>query len=71
MIPLKLNFNRPKPRKVTLEYTIDNPGKKIVYAQTREVGRIVLWRAAAYDSIGQWTDADVTNKLKELYPTND
>jgi hypothetical protein len=61
----------PRPTTVTLDYTIDNPTKKIIYAHTLEVGRIILWEGAAYDAIGQWTDNDVTNKLKELYPTND
>ena len=60
----------PKPTTVTLDYTIDNPTKKIVYAHTLEVGRLILWEGAAYDAIGQWTDQDVQTKLQELF-TND
>lgn len=67
----KLPKRTPRPTTVTLDYTIDNPNKKILYAHTLEVGRIILWEGAAYDAIGQWTDNDVTNKLKELYPNND
>jgi hypothetical protein len=26
-----------------------------------------LWEGADYDTIGQWTDTDVTNKLLSLY----
>ena len=60
----------PRPTTVTLDYTIDNPTKKIVYAHTLEVGRLILWEGAAYDAIGQWTDQDVQTKLQELF-TND
>lgn len=28
---------------------------------------IVLWEGAAYDAIGQWTDTDVTKRIKEIY----
>jgi hypothetical protein len=30
-------------------------------------GTIVLWEGAAYDAIGQWTDTDVVNRIKEIY----
>ncbi len=66
----KLTGRKPKPTTVTLDYTIDNPSKKIVYAHTLEVGRIVLWQGSEYDDIGQWTDQDVQTKLQELF-TND
>jgi hypothetical protein len=53
--------------KVTIVEIIDNPTLKTVVAITKEVGRIVLWQDAEYDTIGQWTDADVEAKLKKLY----
>jgi len=30
-------------------------------------GKITLWEGSSYDSIGQWTDADVANRIKEIY----
>jgi len=46
---------------------IDKPSAKIVWAVTAQVGRIVLWKDDAYDTIGQWTDTDVVNRINELY----
>lgn len=45
--------------------TDDSIGKKVT--AITNLGKIVLWEGAAYDAIGQWTDADVHNKLVELY----
>ena len=28
---------------------------------------VVLWEGAAYDAVGQWTDANVEARLTELY----
>ena len=75
---MKIVLDNPKEvvmvaeRKATLtEFNIiemaDNPSRKIVEVTTHEIGRIVLWRDAEYDAIGQWTDSDVVNKIKELY----
>jgi len=46
----------------------DLPESKVVFAYTAEVGRITLWTGSAYDTIGQWTDTDVVNRIKELNP---
>ena len=46
---------------------LDDPINKKVYASTKEVGTIILWEGAAYDAIGQWTDADVTARIQEIY----
>jgi hypothetical protein len=53
--------------KVTIVEITDNPTLKTVVVTTKEVGRIVLWKNAEYDAIGQWTDSDVQLKLKDLY----
>jgi len=46
----------------------DDPIKKTVKAFTKGItGIITLWEGAAYDAIGQWTDADVIARLKQLY----
>ena len=52
---------------ITIDEVVDSANRKTITAMTKEVGRIVLWKDAAYDAIGQWTDTDVTNRIKELY----
>lgn len=64
------------------EYTISTPAltitkiedlpnerKVIAYTDHPEARSILLWEAEAYDEIGQWTDTDVENRLKEIYET--
>lgn len=53
--------------KLTITELIDLPSQKMVVVKTEEVGQIVIWKDADYDAIGQWTDADVANRIKELY----
>lgn len=53
--------------KLTVMELIDNPSTKTVVARIQEIGRVTLWQGAAYDSIGQWTDTDVANRIKALY----
>jgi len=53
--------------KLTITEIIDSPERKVVIAQTDELGRIKLWEGDAYDTIGQWTDTDVLNRIKEIY----
>ena len=53
--------------KLTVTEVTDNPERKTVTATTKEIGRIKLWEGAAYDAIGQWTDADVDTRIKEIY----
>lgn len=53
--------------KITIASMYDFPERKIVQANTREIGVIVLWEGAEYDAIGQWTDTDVINRINELY----
>jgi hypothetical protein len=66
-----ITFDNPKNpaiTKLTVVRMVDVPGKKIVKVATVELPKpIILWQGAAYDAIGQWTDADVEARLKELY----
>ena len=75
---MEITFNPPKDivrvpevrtmvSTITIMEMVDSPQRKTVYITTRELGRISLWEGAAYDAIGQWTDADVEARLNELY----
>jgi hypothetical protein len=55
-----------KASKIEVKNIVDDSVAKKVIANT-SLGKIILWEGAAYDAIGQWTDADVHNKLVELY----
>jgi hypothetical protein len=61
----------PEVRKQVFSLNImsitDLPDRKTVYAITTDRINITLWEGAAYDAIGQWTDADVINRIQELY----
>jgi hypothetical protein len=53
---------------LTVNRIVDLPKKKIVRAFVEELDEpVVLWEAASYDAIGQWTDTDVQTRLTELY----
>ncbi len=68
---MEVTFNNPKnPQitKLTIKRLVDKPEKKKVVAIVKEFKeKIILWEASSYDSIGQWTDTDVVNRLNELY----
>ena len=75
---MKIIFDSPKEivivqelkrtiEEITIEEIVDNNSRKEVKAYTGEVGSIVLWTGDAYDAIGEWTDLDVVNRVKELY----
>lgn len=51
---------------ITILQMVDMPSSKEVRVMTRELGPITLWSGAEYDAIGQWTDTDVENRIKEL-----
>jgi hypothetical protein len=53
--------------KVEITEVVDNSKNKTVTAKTSEFGSVVLWKDKEYDTIGQWTDTDVINKIKSLY----
>ena len=51
---------------ITVFEVTDSQESKVVRANTLELGSLVLWQGATYDSIGQWTDTDVENRILEL-----
>lgn len=53
--------------KVTIDRLVDLPTEKVVFAVTREIGRIDLWVGEEYDAIGQWTNDDVETRILDLY----
>lgn len=55
-----------KTQKINIIAMTDNPADKTVMAFAEPTGIIKLWEGAAYDAIGQWTNADVTAKVTEL-----
>lgn len=46
--------------------TVDSPVDKTVKAYTSTGKIYLLWSGTDYDNVGQWTDSDVINKIKEL-----
>lgn len=53
---------------LTVERVVYNPKQKFVRAFVAELKEpVTLWEGAAYDAAGDWTDADVTARLAELY----
>jgi hypothetical protein len=75
---MKITFETPKEivivqelkrtiEEITIQEIVDNNSRKEVKAYTEELGIVTLWTGAAYDAIGQWTDADVVARVKELY----
>jgi len=53
---------------LTVKKLVDFPEKKKVVAFIKEVKNpVVLWEGVAYDTIGEWTSANVSERLSELY----
>ena len=69
--PKKVVLQEEKSKTVTtltVSRIVDLPKKKVVRAFVEELDEpVVLWEGAAYDAIGQWTDANVEARLTELY----
>jgi hypothetical protein len=69
--PKKVVLQEEKSKDVstlTVARIVDLPKKKVVRAFIEELDEpVVLWEGAAYDAIGQWTDANVEARLTELY----
>jgi len=53
--------------KIKILQMIDYPSQKMVVAVIEKLGNKVLWQDAEYDSIGQWTDRDVEDRIREMY----
>jgi len=69
--PKKVVLQEEKSKTVTtltVSRIVDLPKKKMVRAFVEELDEpVVLWEAASYDAIGQWTDSNVEARLTELY----
>lgn len=69
--PKKVVLQEEKSKTVstlTVNRVVDLPKKKVVRVFVEELDEpIVLWEGAAYDTAGQWSDADVQARLTELY----
>lgn len=52
---------------VYVDHFIDSPCYKTVDVYTRQYGKITLWEGAAYDAIGDWTNADAENRIIEIF----
>jgi hypothetical protein len=57
-----------KTSTITITNMVDSPLNKKVTIYTQEIGTFVLWEGDEYDAVGQWTDTDVVNRIKELNP---
>ena len=53
-------------KKISIAKIIDNPATKTVAVMTRKNRLFVLWAGDAYDAIGNWTNEQVTERVKEL-----
>ena len=52
---------------LTIDRIIDTPSRKEVVAFIREIPRpIKLWEGAAYDAIGDWTQAQAEARILEV-----
>jgi hypothetical protein len=51
---------------INLTSFTDNLTEKKVIAYIYEIGNIILWEGAEYDSAGQYTEQDIYNRVKEL-----
>lgn len=52
---------------IEVTYVEDNPNQKKIVANTKQLGKVVLWESETYDNIGQWTDSDIETRLIELF----
>lgn len=56
-----------KDSKIIISHIVDDYSNKRIIAYTKSfLGTVVLWEKEEYDSIGQWTDLDVKNKIIEI-----
>ena len=57
-----------KTTTLTIQRMVDIPTQKIVRVLFKEIPMpYVLWQDNTYDAIGQWTDVDIENRVKEIF----
>lgn len=70
-VPKKIVLQEEKSKtvsKLTVNRVVDLPKQKVVRCFVEELEEaVVLWEGAAYDAVGQWSDADVEARLIVLY----
>jgi hypothetical protein len=75
---MKITLDTPKDIVIVPQYTqqfseieieemIDRPSEKRVRVRLRNLSEVTLWEGSDYDEIGQWTDQDVIDRIKEIY----
>lgn len=53
---------------LTVNRVVDVSDEKRVYVVIDELpNNVDLWTGNEYDSIGQWTDIDVVNRIKQIF----
>ena len=55
-----------RTKKISIAKIIDNPATKTVAVMTLKNRLFVLWQGDAYDAIGNWTNEQVVERVKEL-----
>lgn len=83
--PLTIEFSQPvtienipavvvTANSIEIDYFVDSPRQKIVIAyptrETRKPRQIILWQGDEYDAIGQWTETDAINRIREIFETS-
>ena len=56
-----------KANKIEIDSITDSASDKTVVATLTNGTKVTLWQGSDYDAIGQWTDTDVENKIKDIY----
>jgi hypothetical protein len=54
---------------ITIVKEVDNPVEKTVKVYTDKGIVYTLWSGQTYDSIGQWTDVEVIERLRQILTT--
>ncbi len=57
---------------LTVVYYHEDPVNRVLKVLFQEIPlEIVIWEGAAYDAVAaDWTDADVLERLQEMYPNS-
>lgn len=55
-----------RTKKISIAKIIDNPSTRTVAVMTLKNRLFVLWKGDAYDAIGNWTNEQIVERVKEL-----
>lgn len=59
-----------KTKTIIVDKILDDSSHKKVTLVTRKNIKYVLWKDAAYDAIGDWTNAQAETRLREMVAQN-